>query len=121
MEYKLHLLEKDILLTYQDSNLNISSVREVKVSTKTESFLMIVDERFNEVDFIYNNNPDDPFKYSNKIAEFLKEKYNQLLSTDFRYKRENGYEGDRTAYLEDFILFLKKENRNCIIENILGD
>jgi hypothetical protein len=122
-EQKLHLLEKDILIVYPvtDKKLNYSGIRKVKVITKGDSFTMLVDERFNQIDFIYNDNPDDPFKHSNKISSYLKEKYDQLISSDFRYKRGSGYDGDRTAYLEDFISFLRKENRDCIIENILQD
>ena len=124
MKFKneLYISEHDIKIIYDDPNKNagVKGVREVRILTKTIPFTMMVDERFNEIDFIYNINPDDPFKYSNKIAEFLKSKYEQLRSTNFRYKKGEGYEGDLSISVEEFINFLKKENRNSIIENLLN-
>jgi len=119
MKNKLHLTGSDIVLLYDgpDNNAGVRGVREVKVLSKNRTLTMMIDERFNEVDFIYSD--VDPFKYSNKISEYLKEKYEELKSTDFRYKRAEGYDGDRTIYLEDFISFLKKENRNDIIDDLL--
>jgi hypothetical protein len=80
---------------------------------------MMVDERFNELDFIYDERPNDPFNHVNQSTEYLKQKYNELKSTDFRYKSGDGYEGSKTIYLEEFINFLKLENRETIINNIL--
>lgn len=124
MKNKLHLPGSDIVLLYDgpDNNAGVRGVREVKVLSKNRTLTMMFDERFNEIDFIYSDVLDvldDPFKYSNKISEYLKEKYEELKSTDFRYKRGEGYDGDRTIYLEDFISFLKKENRNDIINDLL--
>ncbi len=121
-KYKLHLHSPNIDLLYDDVNTigsRIREVREVRVLAKNSQFIMMVDERFNELDFVYNNEPIDPFSYVNKSAEYLKEKFKELKSTDFRYKSGDGYEGSKTLYLEDFITYLKSENRETIINNIL--
>ena len=121
-KYKLHIQNQNIELLYDDVNttgVNIREVREVKVLTKNEQFIMMVDERFNELDFIYNDKPNDPFNYINQSSNYLKEKFKELKSKDFRYKRGDGYEGDKTLYLEDFITYLKSENIETIINNIL--
>jgi hypothetical protein len=97
----------------------IREVREVRVLTSDDVFIMMFDERFNELDFIYNEKPNDPFSYVNKSSEYLKQKFKELKSTDFRYKSGDGYEGSKTLYLEDFITYLKSENRETIINNIL--
>jgi hypothetical protein len=121
-KYKLHLYKPSIDLLYDDVNTigsRIREVREVRVLTKDSQFIMMVDERFNELDFVYNDKPNDPFSYVNKSAEYLKEKFKELKSTDFRYRSGDGYEGSKTLYLEDFITYLKSENRETIINNIL--
>jgi hypothetical protein len=99
--------------------IRIREVREVRVLTSDDIFIMMVDERFNELDFIYSEKIIDPFSYANQSAEYLKKKYNELKSTDFRYKSGDGYEGSKILYLEDFITYLKSENRETIINNIL--
>ena len=122
-KYKLHIQDQNIELLYDDVNTvdkTIRGVREVRVLSKNESLIMMVDERFNELDFIYNDEkPNDPFNYINKSVEYLKKKYNELKSTDFRYKSGDGYDGSKTIHLEDFITYLKSENRETIINNIL--
>ena len=120
--YKLHINKPNMDLLYDDVNTigsRIREVREVRVITNNDVFIMMVDERFNELDFIYNDKPNYPFSYVNQSAEYLKNKYNELKSTDFRYKSGDGYEGSKTLYLEDFITYLKSENRETIINNIL--
>ena len=121
-KYKLHIQNQNIELLYDDVNTidkTIREVREVKVLIKNEQFIMMFDERFNELDFVYNDKPNDPFNYINQSSNYLKEKFKELKSKDFRYKRGDGYEGDKTLYLEDFITYLKSENRETIINNIL--
>jgi hypothetical protein len=121
-KYKLHIHKPDIELLYDEVNTidrTIRGVREVRVLTKDSQFIMMVDERFNELDFIYNDKPNDPFNYVNQSTEYLKQKYNELKSTDFRYKSGDGYEGSKTIHLENFITYLKSENRETIINNIL--
>ena len=121
-KYKLHIHNQNIELLYDDVNTidkTIREVREVKVLIKNEQFIMMFDERFNELDFVYNDKPNDPFNYINQSSNYLKEKFKELKSKDFRYKRGDGYEGDKTLYLEDFITYLKSENRETIINNIL--
>jgi hypothetical protein len=125
-KYKLHIQNQNIELLYDDVNTvdkNIRAVREVRVINSNESLIMMVDERFNELDFIYNDKSilltNDPFHYINQSAKYLTKKYNELKSTDFRYKSGDGYDGSKTIYLEDFITYLKSENRETIINNIL--
>lgn len=121
-KYNLYIQNQNIELLYDDVNTvdkTIKGVREVRVMSKNESLIMMVDERFNELDFIYNEKPNDPFNYINQSVEYLKKKYNELKSTDFRYKSGDGYDGSKTIYLEDFITYLKSENRETIINNIL--
>lgn len=121
-KYKLHIQNQNIELLYDDVNTidkTIRGVREVRVLFKNESLIMMVDERFNELDFIYNEKSKDPFHYINQSVEYLKKKYNELKSTDFRYKSGDGYDGSKTIHLEDFITYLKSENRETIINNIL--
>lgn len=121
-KYKLHIHKPNIDLLYDDVN-NLASrileVREVRVLTSNDVFIMMVDERFNELDFIYDEKTTDPFNHVNQSSNYLKEKYNELKSTDFRYKSGDGYEGSKVLYLEDFITYLKSENREIIINNIL--
>ncbi len=122
-KYKLHIHKVNIDLLYDDVNIidrTIRGVREVRVLTKDSQFIMMVDERFNELDFVYNDKPNDPFNYINQSAEYLKQKYNELKSTDFKYKSGDGYEGSKIIHLEDFITYLKSENRNSTIEKILS-
>ena len=121
-KYKLHINGINIDLLYDDVNTissRIREVREVRVITSNDVFIMMFDERFNELDFIYDEKPNDPFNHVNQSANYLKEKFNDLKSTDFRYKSGDGYEGSKILYLEDFITYLKSENRETIINNIL--
>ena len=121
-KYKLHIPSQNIELLYNDINTidrTIRGVREIRVLTNKGVFVMMVDERFNELDFIYDERPNDPFNHVNQSAEYLKQKYNELKSTDFRYKSGDGYEGSKTIHLENFITYLKSENRETIINNIL--
>jgi hypothetical protein len=121
-KYKLHIVDPNIDLLYDDVNTvgsRIREVREVRVLTKDSQFIMMFDERFNELDFIYNDQPNNPFNYVNTSTEYLKQKFNELKSTDFRYKSGDGYEGSKILYLEDFITYLKSENRELTINKIL--
>ena len=120
-KYKLHIIEPSIDLLYDDTNTigsRIREVREVKVLTTNDSFIVMFDERFNELDFIYEKN-NNSFDCVKKSSEFLKEKFDDLKSTDFRYKSGNGYDGSKILYLEDFITYLKSENRELTINKIL--
>ena len=122
---KLNLLYKTssskipVIVYYNDPVTSLEDVRKCKVVTNEQSFDLIFDERFNEIDFIYNDNPDDPFKYSNILSDYLTFKFNQLKSTDFRYRLDEGIEGTKSIRLEDYINFLKKENRDLLINSIL--
>jgi hypothetical protein len=121
-KYKLHIKETDITLLYDDVNTigsRICEVREVRVLLSEDQFIMMFDERFNELDFIYNDKPNNPFNYVNQSTNYLKEKFENLKSKDFRYKTGSGYEGSKVLYLEDFINHLKMENRDKTIDKIL--
>ena len=68
-KYKLHIHNQNIELLYDDVNTidkTIREVREVKVLIKNEQFIMMFDERFNELDFVYNDKTNDPFNYINQ-------------------------------------------------------
>jgi hypothetical protein len=83
---------------------------------------MYLDERFNNLEFRgFDNISGELFFKSKdeKVIDYLKDKYQELKNSDFRYKRGDGYEGDKTLYLEDFIEHLKVENRDKTIEKIL--
>ena len=86
---------------------------------------MYLDERFNDLEFrgfdnitgqLFSKNREEDLS---QIIDYLTEKYQELKNSDFRYKRGDGYEGDKTLYLEDFIEYLKIENRDKKIEKIL--
>jgi hypothetical protein len=86
---------------------------------------MYIDERFNDLEFrgfdnitgqLFSKNREEDLS---QIIDYLTEKYQELKNSDFRYKRGEGYEGDKTLYLEDFIEHLKVENRDKTIEKIL--
>ena len=117
--YKTSSGEVPVDIYYNDPATNLEDVRKCMVISNKQSFELLLDERFNEIDFIYNDSPDDPFKYSNTISEYLKFKFNQLKSTDFRYRLDQGIEGTERIRLEDYIGFLKKENRDLLINSIL--
>lgn len=117
--YKSTIGDMNVVISYNDPKVNMNDVRKCLVTLGEQSFQLLFDERFNEIDFIYNDNPDDPFKYSNVIAKYLKFKFEQLKSTDFRYGKSDWVENTKNIKLEDYINFLKKENRELIIDNIL--
>jgi hypothetical protein len=117
-KHKLHILKDNTTIFYNDGVQKVREVRRCLVETKHSSFEMLFDERFNEIDFIYSDNPDDPFKYSNHIGKYLKSKFELFKSSDFRFRIDSGIEGKQMK-LEEFINFLKLENRETIINNIL--
>lgn len=124
-KHKLNISESNTTIFYNDGGL-IHEVRKCLVETEYKSewglrvlpFCMFFDERFNEIDFIYSDDPDDPFKYSNHIGKYLKSKFELFKSSDFRFRIDSGIEGKQMK-LEEFINFLKLENRETIINNIL--
>jgi len=118
-KHKLHILKDNTTIFYNDGVQKVREVRRCLVETKHSSFEMLFDERFNEIDFIYSDNPDIyPFKYSNHIGKYLKSKFELFKSSDFRFRIDSGIEGKQMK-LEEFINFLKLENRETIINNIL--
>jgi len=117
-KHKFHISEGNTTIFYNDGGQEVREVRRCLVETDHSSFKMLFDERFNEIDFIYSDNPDDPFKYSNHIGKYLRSKFELFKSSDFRFRMDSGIEG-KQMWLEDFINFLKLENRETIINNIL--
>jgi hypothetical protein len=118
-KYKYHIPNSDIQLYFNDSinSYDIRGMREVKVISSDIEFTMMIDERFNECDFIYDSIDKDTSK--NKTEIYLKKKYEDLKKSDFRYKNGKGIESTKTIKLEDFINFIKTESRNSTIEKIL--
>ena len=116
------LVEHNAQLLYDDSNSVVREVRRVRLICNNRTCVMYIDERFNDLEFRgFDNITGELFTKSKdeKVIDYLKDKYQELKNSDFRYKRGDGYEGDKTLYLEDFIEYLKVENRDKTIEKIL--
>ena len=119
------LVEHNAQLLYDDSNSVVREVRRIMVIHYDKTCIMYLDERFNDLEFRgFDNNTGQLFSKNreedlSQIIDYLTEKYQELKNSDFRYKRGDGYEGDKTLYLEDFIEHLKVENRDKTIEKIL--
>lgn len=121
---KFFLVEHNAQLLYDDfiNFLGIKEVRKVRLIYDNRTCVMYLDERFNDLEFRgFDNITGELFTKSKdeKVIDYLKEKYQELKNSDFRYKRGDGYEGDKSIYLEDFIEHLKVENRDKTIEKIL--
>ena len=119
------LVEHNAQLLYDDSNSVVREVRRIMVIHYDKTCIMYLDERFNDLEFrgfdnitgqLFSKNREEDLS---QIIDYLTEKYQELKNSDFRYKRGDGYEGDKTLYLEDFIEYLKIENRDKKIEKIL--
>jgi hypothetical protein len=119
------LVEHNAQLLYDDSNSVVREVRRVRLICNNRTWVMYIDERFNDLEFrgfdnitgqLFSKNREEDLS---QIIDYLTEKYQELKNSDFRYKRGEGYEGDKTLYLEDFIEHLKVENRDKTIEKIL--
>lgn len=121
---KFFLVEYNAKLLYDDSPvfLGINEVRKVRLIYDNRTCVMYLDERFNDLEFrVFDNITGELFTKSKdeEVIDYLKDKYQELKNSDFRYKRGDGYEGDKSIYLEDFINYLKIENRDKTIEKIL--
>ena len=119
------LVEHNAQLLYDDSQSLVKEVRRIMVIHYNKTCIMYLDERFNDLEFrgfdnitgqLFSKNREEELS---QIIDYLKDKYQELKNSDFRYKRGEGYEGDKTLYLEDFIEHLKVENRDKTIEKIL--
>ena len=119
------LAEHNAQLLYDDSNSVVREVRRIMVIHYDKTCIMYLDERFNDLEFRGFDNITGQLFFKNReedlsqIIDYLTEKYQELKNSDFRYKRGDGYEGDKSIYLEDFIEHLKVENRDKTIEKIL--
>ena len=119
---KLFLVGHNAKLLYDDSQSLVKEVRKVRLIYDNRTCVMYIDERFNDLEFRgFDNITGELFFKSKdeKVIDYLTDKYQELKNSDFRYKRGDGYEGDKTLYLEDFIEYLKIENRDKTIEKIL--
>jgi hypothetical protein len=136
---KFFLVEHNAKLLYDDSTINnttlnfpigkngmfingVKEVRKVRLIYDNRTCIMYLDERFNDLEFRgFDNISGELFFKSKdeKVIDYLTDKYQELKNSDFRYKRGDGYEGDKSIYLEDFIEHLKIENRDKTIEKIL--
>lgn len=95
----------------------------IKINIKSDNISELtirLDERYNKLHL--------PKKIltekEQKIVEYLKKKYNNLKSTDISYGSTDdliGFDYDPSKYIfvKDFFNYLKIENRESIIENIL--
>ena len=119
------LVEHNAQLLYDDSQSLVKEVRRIMVIHYNKTCIMYLDERFNDLEFrgfdnitgqLFSKNREEDLS---QIIDYLIDKYQELKNSDFRYKRGDGYEGDKTLYLEDFIEYLKVENRDKTIEKIL--
>ena len=100
------LVEHNAQLLYDDSNSVVREVRRIRLIYDNRTCFVYLDERFNDLEFrgfsgrlspnttdeIYSKNRED------KLIDYLKHKYQELKNSDFRYKRGDGYEGDKTLY-----------------------
>ena len=119
---KFFLVGHNAKLLYDDSQSLVKEVRRVRLICNNGTCVMYIDERFNDLEFRgFDNITGELFTKSKdeKVIDYRTEKYQELKNSDFRYKRGNGYEGDKSIYLEDFIEHLKVENRDKTIEKIL--
>lgn len=119
----------DITIHYYKKLSDIREVRECLVVIdysksrplyigEPDRFKLFFDERFNELDFSFSS--DDPLNgITRELANYLRYEFNNLKQTDFRYRISDGLESDLTLYLETFLDFLKVENRNNIINQII--
>lgn len=119
------LVEHNAQLLYDDSQSLVKEVRRIMVIHYNKTCIMYLDERFNDLEFrgfdnitgqLFSKNREEELS---QIIDYLIDKYQELKNSDFRYKRGDGYEGNKTIYLEDFIEYLKVENRDKTIEKIL--
>ena len=113
----LKLVDPDITISWiEKDHLDLpETVRKCEIITSNGSFNMVIDERFNQINFSRNS--------SNwtQAVNFLIDNYHSLLSSDYRYKIESGIEGTRRLHLEEFIDFLKTNNRDITINHILDN
>lgn len=116
MEYKhkLHIPKANATIFYNDG-VEKHEVRKCLVESVHTTFQILLDERFNEINFT--------FEYKNHVSDYLKSEFQKfksnLIIQDFEYRIGNGFEGKKRINLEDFITYLKSENRETIINNIL--
>lgn len=110
MKNKLFIKSESIFLIWENPESDYALARPVTLQFDSNEIGIIVDERVNEIYPVTNN------KFSQLI--FILKKYDDLKSTDFRYRTQDGYEGI-SLKLETFIEFLKQEDRDSQLNKIL--
>lgn len=111
-----------ITIKYKSSLSGLPSyIREVReclvVINDCHIITIYFDERFNEIVLlpIYTTKGE----ITKEVSEYLRLMFDKLKQTDFRWRISDGLESDKILYLETFLDFLKVENRNNIINQIV--
>ncbi len=84
---------------------------------RLDIFKISIDSRTNMVNIIYSNSFNNEITYN--MSEYIKNSFNKLKDSDFRYRIGDGYEGTKKIDAEIFINFLKTENRDSILNEVL--
>jgi hypothetical protein len=98
---------------------SIPGYREIQVLNKNIKIgKFYIDERFNTI----TSKPSKSDIY-NKTYHYLKNKYNELKKSDFRYGdwEKNGLSPTQIIFLEDFIDYLKDDIRDFKINILLNE
>jgi len=100
---------------------DLPSVRNIQTTIKSGKFWTIIDERWNQLFFSHTNEFSQIIHIHEWLEEmsFLNSEWNELKSSDFRYKIEPGIEGTQKIYLETFINHLRKKSRDILINKII--
>ena len=104
------------------TNINKKSIpgyREIKINHKNKYIgEFYIDERFNTI----TSKPSENNIY-NKTYHYLKNKYNELKKSDFRYGdwEKNGISPTIIIFVEDFIDYLKEDIRDFKINKLLNE
>lgn len=110
MKNKLYIKSQLFNISWDSSSSNYASARTVEIEFDKTLFQLVIDERVNDI-FPMTNKTCPQIKYILKM-------YDDLRSSDFRYRTQDGYEG-MSLRLETFIEYLKKEDRDSQLNKIL--
>lgn len=115
---KLHLPFYGIELRTSEFDNQVNSKRLVEVyhkGLKLKMFDFQLDERDNTINI----------KSDTEISSKLKDKFNELKNSNINYGnigsgKDYEYNGTEHLLLKDFFEYLKSENRNSIINNLIS-
>lgn len=113
----LPTFEANLIFDELQSKSEIPMVQFVIIKSNDGEFHMKIDERFNMISFDIER-----LNLTTKqleIVNFLTDRFEEIKNSDFRYKIGNGFEGDKTIRLNDFIKVVMSENRNLLLNNII--